>query len=326
MHDLLLFTPLPQQRVWGGRQLEARFGRPLPDPTAPYGESWEISDRPAQQSVVRSGPFTGLSLNELWTRHRETVFGASLLPHPAPRFPLLMKILDAREDLSLQVHPPARVAAQLGGEPKTEMWFIADAAPQSRLLAGLRPGATRAAFEQALAGGNPADLTHSLHPVAGDCLFLPSGRVHAIGAGLLIFEIQQNSDTTYRVFDWHRTGLDGQPRALHIAESLGSIDFDDFTPDFQPRRPDGLLVACPEFIVHHCRTGDSATLGTPGENLTVALISGSLACATGTTLQPGDFAIVPATLTTAQRQARALSPDTEWLEIQVPVPLNAEPA
>jgi mannose-6-phosphate isomerase len=259
-----------------------------------------------------------MSLNELWTTQREAVFGASLVSHPAPRFPLLMKILDACEDLSLQVHPPASVAAPLGGEPKTEAWFIAQASPNARLYAGLRPGTTREIFEQALTEGTVAELAHILRPVAGDCLFLPSGRLHAIGAGLLVFEIQQNSDTTYRVFDWHRLGLDGQPRPLHLAESLASIDFSDWSPGFQPRRTDGQLVACSEFVVRHCRAQQNTVLGTPGENLTVALLSGDLTSSAGTRLQPGDFAIVPAALSASQRRALLSDAETDWLEIAIP--------
>src|SRR5450755_101752 len=145
-------------------------------------------------------------------------------------FPLLSKNPDAREKLSLQVHPPANKAAALGGEPKTEMWHIAEAAPGAELYAGLKRGVTRAAFEKKIQTGGVAECFHRLPVRVGDTMFLPSGRVHAIGDGLVIFEIQQNSDTTYRVFDWNRVDLDGKPRELHIAQSLASIDFNDFEP------------------------------------------------------------------------------------------------
>jgi mannose-6-phosphate isomerase len=139
-------------------------------------------------------------------------------------------LLDAGQKLSLQVHPPQSIAAQLGGEPKTEMWFIAHAEPGAELYVGLRQGVTRATFERKINDGTVADCFHRLAVQRGDVMFLPSGRVHALGAGLVIFEIQQNSDTTYRVFDWNRVGLDGKPRALHIEQSLACIDFDDFEP------------------------------------------------------------------------------------------------
>ena len=127
------------------------------------------------------------------------------------------------------IRPPAK-AAELGGEPKTEMWFIADAAPGAELFVGLKRGITRAEFEKKVRTGDVAECFHRVPVRAGDAMFLPSGRVHAIGAGLVIFEIQQNSDTTYRVFDWNRVGLDGKPRELHVAQSLASIDFNDFEP------------------------------------------------------------------------------------------------
>ena len=151
-------------------------------------------------------------------------------PAAGNRFPLLCKILDAREKLSLQVHPPANKAAELGGEPKTEMWFIADAAPGAELYVGLKRGVTRAEFEKKIRTAAWPNVFIAFPCSAGDAMFLPSGRVHAIGAGLVIFEIQQNSDTTYRVFDWNRVGLDGKPRELHVAQSLASIDFNDFEP------------------------------------------------------------------------------------------------
>src|ERR1700744_5846613 len=161
--------------------------------------------------------------------HATEILGGAK-PAAAGRFPLLCKILDAREKLSLQVHPPAAKAVELNGEPKTEMWFIADAAPGAELYVGLKRGVTRAEFEEKIADGTVADCFHRVPVKAGDTMFLPSGRVHAIGAGLVIFEIQQNSDTTYRVCDWNRIGLDGKPRELHIAQSLASIDFNDFEP------------------------------------------------------------------------------------------------
>ncbi len=317
MNELLTFTPLHQQRVWGGRLLETRLGRALPDPAAPFGESWDIVDRAEAQSVVRSGPFAGKTLYDLWTQHRDLVFGSPLARHPAPRFPLLMKILDARDDLSLQVHPPAEKAAELGGEPKTEMWFIAHAEPGAKIYAGLKPGVTREQFTAALADGTAADLVHVLHPRTGDCLFIPSGRLHAIGAGLLIYEIQQNSDTTYRVFDWNRPGLDGKPRQLHIAESLASIDFADFAPGFQSPAPDGLLVSCPFFEVHR-RDAAHTALGAEGESLTLAVTAGQIQIGSSPGLRAGDFALLPAHVPIEHRRITSATGDAQWLEIRIP--------
>jgi mannose-6-phosphate isomerase len=224
----LTFRPIYKERVWGGRELERVYGRALPADDVPFGESWEIVDREDEQSIVDGGPFSGFALHELWKNHREEIFGVGFLDHP--RFPILIKVLDARDDLSIQVHPPVHLAAELGGEPKTEMWFIADCVPGAKLYVGLKNGVTRADFEKSITDGSVADCVHALTPQPGDSIFIASGRLHAIGAGFLIHEIQQNSDTTYRVFDWNRLGLDGKARELHVTESLASIDFDDFEP------------------------------------------------------------------------------------------------
>ena len=225
----LTFHPIFKERVWGGRELERLYRKNLP-PGRPIGESWEISDRPGDVSVIANGPLAGKTLRWLMENHAPDILG-SAKPATGNRFPLLCKILDAREKLSLQVHPPAGQAAELGGEPKTEMWFITDAAPGAELFVGLKRGVTRAVFEEKISAGSVAECFHHMPVRAGDAMFLPSGRVHAIGAGLVIFEIQQNSDTTYRVFDWNRPGLDGRPRELHVAQSLASIDFNDFEPE-----------------------------------------------------------------------------------------------
>ncbi len=240
------------ERVWGGRRLETTLGKSLP-PGVPVGESWEIVDREDAQSVVHEGSLRGATLHELWTSHRAEIFGDVYASHPAPRFPILIKLLDARERLSVQVHPPASIAPALQGEPKTEMWYFLDCLPGASIYAGLKPGVTRAAFEAAMQRG---EVEHTLHhtPVqSGESIFIPSGRVHAIGEGCLIVEVQQNSDTTYRVFDWNRTGLDGAPRALHIPESMNSIDFDDFEPAVDSGDPSSehLVAACEHFLVEH---------------------------------------------------------------------------
>ncbi len=223
----LTFQPIFMQRVWGGRNIERLYGKALP-PNVTIGESWDISDRPDAISVIANGEFAGKSLRWLVENHAGELLGQER--GGVKTFPLLVKILDAQEKLSLQVHPPPDKARELGGEPKTEMWFIAGAAPDADLFVGLKRGVTRADFERKVRDGSVAECLHRILVKAGDVMFLPSGRVHAIGGGNVIFEIQQNSDTTYRVFDWNRAGLDGKPRALHVEESLASIDFNDFEP------------------------------------------------------------------------------------------------
>jgi len=247
MKEPFEFVPLPMERVWGGRELAKRYNKTLPDGT-PIGESWEVVDRPEAQSVVKSGAWQGHSLHDLWSNHREGIFGEIYGGYPAERFPILVKLLDARETLSVQVHPPADRAAHLGGEPKTEMWYFMECDAGACIYAGVKEGVTREAFEELLQSGSVEDALPKLPVGRGENIFIPSGRLHAIGAGTVIAEIQQNSDTTYRVFDWNRTGLDGNPRELHIAPSLESIDFADHAPEVRAAGA-GVLADCDYFRV-----------------------------------------------------------------------------
>lgn len=286
----IVFEPLFMERVWGGRRLETLFGKRLPQSTR-IGESWEIVDREEAQSVVHEGPLRGATLHELWTENREAIFGTGL-PDTA-RFPLLCKILDAQERLSLQVHPPPGAAAQLGGEPKTEMWYVLDALLDSDLYAGLKAGATRESFEQALREGRVAEQIHHLPVKKGDAIFIPSGRIHAIGAGNLIVEIQQNSDTTYRVFDWNRIGVDGRPRELHVEESLAAIDFGDVEPAIAPAREEGALVECPHFRVERWELSAPRSCEGQCDRFSIfTVIEGRVECG-GREFAPGSFFLVP---------------------------------
>lgn len=306
----IAFEPLFMERVWGGRRLETLLGKHLP-PSVRIGESWEIVDREEAQSVVHTGQFRGWTLHELWTERRAQVFGPGLAD--TPRFPLLCKILDAQERLSVQVHPPAHAAEHLGGEPKTEMWHILDATLDSDLYAGLKRGVTRAAFEQALAEGRVAELIHSFPVKEGDTMFIPSGRVHAIGAGNLIVEVQQNSDTTYRVFDWNRLGLDGQPRELHVAESLASIDFEDTEPAVAT--PQGeVIVECPLFRVEKWLL--TAPRLDPGPGFALYTVAdGRVECG-DCVFGRGTFFLVAASAT--YRELRPLAPGTSVLRTTIP--------
>jgi mannose-6-phosphate isomerase len=239
------FKPIYQERIWGGRHLAEMFGRELP-PEKKIGESWELVDRPEACSDIATGPGlapgTRQNLHTLWTDKRTEIFGTRA-PDLA-RFPILIKLLDARENLSVQVHP------QPGGEaePKTEMWYFLESAPEAKIYAGLRRGVTRQKFEQAIGTPELPKLLYDLHPEQSDAMFLPSGRVHAIGAGNVILEIQQSSDTTYRVDDWGRVDESGRPRALHRAEALESIRFQDFEPQFVQPHGERVLT-CPYFSV-----------------------------------------------------------------------------
>ena len=256
----------------------------------PYGESWEISDRPEAQSIVTTGPLKGKSLSELWSTQREEIFG----DYPSENFPLLIKILDAQTDLSIQVHPPQHLAAELNGEAKTEMWYIAHAEPDAQIYVGLKNGTTREAFAAALNNGDPDKLVHAIKPKVGESIHIPSGRLHAIGAGLVIYEIQQNSDTTYRVFDWNRTGLDGAPRALHIDESMQCIDFDDIEPTMDT--PNGnTLAECPYYKVDRLRLSEGDTVSNPdADKFSIfTVVEGRLSDCDGNTHAAGSFLLSP---------------------------------
>ncbi|MCB1122057.1 MAG: class I mannose-6-phosphate isomerase [Verrucomicrobiae bacterium] len=243
----ITFKPIYMERVWGGRGLEEKLNRELP-PDKVIGESWEVVDRPEAQSVVESGQFAGLTLRQLLEESAGTIMGP-IYSSKKP-FPILIKWLDCQEKLSLQVHPPAQVAGKLEGEPKTENWYIADAEEGAELMVGLKKGVTRESFEKALKNNELEPLVHKVGTAPGDSLFVWSGRIHAIGGGNFILEIQQNSDTTYRVYDWGRVGLDGKPRALHVDESMESIEFEDFEPEpLRDTQPGDILADCNEFRI-----------------------------------------------------------------------------
>jgi mannose-6-phosphate isomerase len=276
MRELLRFQPLYQERVWGGRVLETTFGRKLP-PGVPVGESWDVVDRTEAQSIVAGGSFSGESLRNVLARHAADVMGPGW---PANRpFPILVKWLDCRERLSLQVHPPASVASELKGEPKTENWYIAQTVPGAELMVGLKRGVTRDQFERAIRSNTLETCVHHFRVAAGDSILVHSGQVHAIDAGNLILEIQQNSDTTYRVYDWGRVGLNGLPRPLHIQESLRSIDWTDFEPAPLRAAPtSGVIADCPEFRIRRVvlGVGEKVRLRTGDQPRLLSVVSGGV--------------------------------------------------
>lgn len=293
LKEPIVFEPLPMERVWGGRALEALYKKRLP-PGVPVGESWEIVDRVDAQSVVHNAPFRGTTLNELWTKHREAIFGSAYAHHPSARFPILVKLLDARETLSVQVHPPQQIAATLNGEPKTEMWYFAHCQPGAKIFAGLKKDISRTQFESLLREGQVEKALHDITVETGQSIFIPSGRLHAIGSGNVIVEIQQNSDTTYRVYDWNRLGLDGRPRALHLEESLLSTDFADFEPATD-RIAEGVLAKCDYFKVEKILLRAPFPAAPEGRFAIFNVLSGDVICG-GRTFSQGEFFLTPAVL------------------------------
>ena len=275
--ELMSFTPLYMERVWGGRGLELKLGRTLPEGKV-IGESWELVDREGEQSIVAEGTHKGKTIRELLEGGAADILGPGR--EGSQPFPILIKWLDCQDRLSLQVHPPAAIAPILGGEPKTENWYIADCDEDASLIVGLKQGVTREQFTQALKDNKVAACVHRFPVKPGDSILVESGRMHAIDAGNLILEIQQNSDTTYRVYDWGRVGLDGAPRQLHLEESLQSIDFDDYEPETLKIVPGAQTLAdCKEFRIRRfeLKPGDEALELPAGESARlIHILSGAL--------------------------------------------------
>src|SRR4051794_25278226 len=225
MHTLplLRFNSILREYLWGGRRLGTELGKPIGDGQH-YAESWEVVDHGADQSRVADGPLVGKTLHELVTQEGPAVFGRH---YPRDQFPLLLKFLDCNQTLSVQVHPNDEQAANLTPPDlgKTEAWVVLAAEPGSKIYAGLKPNVDRQTLEHELTRGNCQVCLHEFEPRVGDCVLIEAGTVHALGAGLLIAEIQQASDTTYRLFDWNRVDRDGKPRQLHIEQALDVTDF-----------------------------------------------------------------------------------------------------
>ncbi|MCL5280848.1 MAG: class I mannose-6-phosphate isomerase [Planctomycetes bacterium] len=307
-------VPVFKPRIWGGRRLAEVFGKELP-PDQKIGESWEIADLPEGQSRIANGPLAGQTLGEVVRRHAEDITGVRDFP---PQFPLLIKLLDAQEVLSVQVHPDPETCRRMGkGDPKTECWYIIQAEPGAVIYKGFKKGVTRERFARAIEDGTAADLLAAVAVRPGECHFIPAGTVHSLGAGLLIAEVQTPSDTTYRVFDWNRVDDSGRPRPLHIAEALESIHF-DVTPDKLPVTTVGRLVDCEYFKVDkgpQTRRGE-LLLGRGCLRVLIFLTGG------GTTLsrkaepvpfQAGDCLLIPATFAGAAQ----FTQDTEYLTVTI---------
>lgn len=228
----LKFHPVYKEKIWGGDALARLFGRRLP--SNKVGESWEIAAHPHGQSIVSKGPLAGTPLAELLRSSPREIMGRTPLADDG-RFPLLVKLLDCNDWLSVQVHPDDEYARTHEGDlGKQESWVVLYAAPGAQIVYGLQPGTTRAEFAAAIADNRVEQYLHKVNVKAGDVFSVPAGTVHALGRGVVVAEIQQNSDTVYRVYDWGRLGADGKPRELHVAKALDVIDFTR-APQLSPR-------------------------------------------------------------------------------------------
>ncbi len=308
----LKFRPIYKGRIWGGRKLQEVFGKELPE-GAKIGESWELADLPEDKSEIANGELAGQTLASVIGEFPKEIMGDEAF---AGAFPLLIKLLDSQDVLSVQVHPDRETCRRLGeGAPKTECWYIISAEPGAVIYKGLKKSVTKEQFAEAIEKGTVADMLEKVAVQEGECHFLPAGTAHAIGPGLLIAEIQTPSDTTYRVFDWNRVDDAGKPRELHIEQALESIHFDQSADDL-PVTKVGRLVECEYFTIDkghqacHCEV-----LLSPDQVKTLIILSGS-----GTILKPGadpvdfragDCLLIPA----AYGGAIRFTDDTQYLTV-----------
>lgn len=330
------FKPRLVPKMWGGRRLE-QLGKALPA-HEPVGESWELYDFPPGvvedswvSAPVAEGPLKGKTLHDLMAdndlRHRLLGDVPPVDTKDGPQFPLLIKFLDADQDLSVQVHPTeAYAASHEGAHLKNEAWHVLAAESKSRLLKGLKKGVTREQFERAIEDGTVEDLIVSLPAVLRETHYLPSGTVHALGAGMLVAEVQTPSDTTYRVYDFKRIDpKTGQERELHVEQALDVIDFDSAGEEpFPPVSGDndGIVTTAPQFTIskQSATAGARRTLpaGAPSVLILLEGTGGLLSeGAPEQAFQKGQTFFLPADL-----QAPALDPETDcaWLEVTFPKP------
>ncbi len=297
----LILAPLYRRYIWGGRRFETSLGRRLPEDGA-YAESWQLVDRGGDQSVVAAGPLAGQTLGSLVAGHGTEVLGRHA---PLASFPLLFKLLDACQDLSVQVHPDDARASRLGTPDlgKTEAWYVVEAVAGSRIYAGLRQDVTREQLAAALRAGRCDEVIHSFPVKAGDCVFIPAGTVHAIGAGLLVAEIQQSSDVTFRLHDWNRVGPDGKGRPLHVDEGLeATTQFAPVAPVVPTPTSDPAvrrLVTCDYFLFDEVRPAEAWAIGGDDRCHFLAVIAGEVRLADRWQLPPlraGESVLLPASI------------------------------
>jgi mannose-6-phosphate isomerase len=309
----LKFGPIYKERIWGGSMLRETFGRETPKGKS-VGESWELADLPQDKSKIVNGVLTGETLEQAISKYPEEITGSREFSLP---FPLLIKFLDCGDVLSVQVHPDKETCRRMGkGDFKTECWYIIQAAPGAAIYKGLKPGVTKEKLERAIREGKVEKLLNKVEVKEGQCHYLPAGTAHAIGAGLLIAEIQTPSDTTYRVFDWNRVDKNGQARPLHIEEALESIHF-DASGDNLSVTTVGRLVDSDYFKVdkgHQMRNCE--VLLTPGQMKTLIVLSGFgtiLSSPTAVDFKAGDTILVPA----AYEGVMRFSAESEYLTVTI---------
>ncbi len=321
----LRFEPIYQYRPWGGRRLAGLLSAPLPG-DGPIGEAWLLSDRDDHQSRIADGPLKGRTISQLLDQFPEQVMGK--LAGRFRRFPLLLKFLDAREMLSVQVHPADTHAGLLpaGETGKTEAWVVLETGLKSLIYAGLKPGTTEAGLRKALSNGGVASQLAGFTPKAGDAVFLPAGTVHALGGDIVVFEVQQNSDVTYRLYDWdHIDAKTGELRALQVDQALACVDFAQglaglVAPAVERKAPverEGLFH-CRNFWLWRMRGESRFSVGSARVPRVLVCIAGSgrVECGEVTyAAKEGDVFLLPAALGVCAFQPRGA---VNVLEIEIP--------
>jgi len=318
----LKFQPVYKQRIWGGQKLREFFGKDIP-PLEKIGESWELTDLPNDKSVITNGELAGKTLEAVIKKYPKEVTGDKNFAGP---FPLLIKFLDAEDILSVQVHPDEETCRKTGkGEPKTECWYIVAAQAGAVIYKGLKKGVTKEQFAQAIEKGTVDKLLVKIPVQKGQCHFLPAGTAHAIGAGLLIAEIQMPSDTTYRISDWGRLDQSGKPRQLHIKEALESIHFDSSNDNLSVTTV-GRLVDCKYFKVDKGHQAKGCeTLLSPGIVKVLIILQGSGIIigknSDSVDFKAGETIVIPA----VYEGAMQFLEETQYLTVIIPaiLPINS---
>ena len=304
---MLKMRPAMKEMVWGGRLLADRFGKEIPSDST--GESWEIAAHPHGQSVVEGGPLDGTTLQTLVDQYQEALVGTKVLERFGNFFPLLIKFIDANQNLSVQVHPDDHQAVALegpGASGKTEMWYVLDAKPGARLVYGFNQDLSEEDLRNALEQGTLEAYLNWVDVEPGDTFYIPAGTLHAIGSGILIAEIQQNSDLTYRVYDYNRLGLDGKPRQLHVEKAVAVADRK--VPLGHEKADIDAGVVSPFFETRRIRVDGSWTLQVSPDRFEILICVGGNGSITngGQTMviQEGDSFLIPATAGTVAAEGQ----------------------
>jgi mannose-6-phosphate isomerase len=323
----LVFDPYLRPQIWGGRALGERFGKRLPDAEQTYGESWEVSGHPHHPSTIAEGEFKGRTLPEVFVERKADILGSA---NRFAQLPLLIKLLDCQRTLSVQVHPDDATAQQMLGEPngKTEAWVVLETGPEAVIYAGFKPGVERDELVSRLKDGTVEECLHSFKPKVGDCVFMPAGLVHAVGGGVVMAEVQQASDATFRLYDWNRIDpATGQPRTLHIEEALQAIHF--HLPPGKPttltplESPPGVraerLAECPYFQLDRVWLSGDVSLSLSAGNCTIWMIAEGAVMLEGAGYRrrftKGETVLIPAA---CEPVAWRTSTATQLLRIQIP--------